>query len=84
MVEGSSAAIYPRVNTMPQEIAEKLELPVGLERSKTERQRHNNVLADEAAQIFDDRIPVQQKVKIFWSLQCSCCFCTLSVPQKYL
>lgn len=66
MVEGSSSAIYPRVNTMPPEIAEKLELPVGLQRSRTERQRNNNVLADEAAQIFDDRIPVQQKVKILY------------------
>lgn len=61
---GSSSAIYPRVNTMPPEIAEKLELPVGLQRSRTERQRNNNVLADEAAQIFDDRIPVQQKLQL--------------------
>ncbi|KAL8489886.1 hypothetical protein ACS0TY_025682 [Phlomoides rotata] len=61
---GSSSAIYPRVNTMPPEVSDKLELPVGLDRSKTERQRHNNVLADEAAQIFDDRMPVQQKLQL--------------------
>ncbi|XP_025013471.2 sterol 3-beta-glucosyltransferase UGT80A2 isoform X3 [Ricinus communis] len=34
-----------------------------LERSKTERQRPN-ILAEEAAQIFDDKIPVQQKLKL--------------------
>ncbi|KAL0437293.1 UNVERIFIED_CONTAM: Sterol 3-beta-glucosyltransferase UGT80A2 [Sesamum radiatum] len=63
---GSTGPIFPRVNTMPSEIlnSEKLELPVGLQRSKTERQRHNNILAEEAAQIFDDRIPVQQKLKL--------------------
>ncbi|CAN1745197.1 hypothetical protein LINPERHAP1_LOCUS2366 [Linum perenne] len=32
-----------------------------LERAKTERQRPHNILAEEAAQIFDDKIPVQQK-----------------------
>ncbi|CAN1176913.1 hypothetical protein LINPERPRIM_LOCUS3799 [Linum perenne] len=32
-----------------------------LERSKTERQRPHNILAEEAAQIFDYKIPVQQK-----------------------
>ncbi|KAL0390851.1 UNVERIFIED_CONTAM: Sterol 3-beta-glucosyltransferase UGT80A2 [Sesamum calycinum] len=63
---GSTGPIFPRVNTMPLEIlnSEKLELPVGLQRSKTERQRNNNILAEEAAQIFDDRIPVQQKLKL--------------------
>ncbi|CAN1131260.1 Sterol 3-beta-glucosyltransferase UGT80A2 [Linum perenne] len=35
-----------------------------LERSKTERQRPHNILAEEAAQIFDDKIPVQQKLKL--------------------
>lgn len=73
MVEESAGAIFPSVNTMPPEImnSEKLELPEGLERLKTEMQRHNNALAEDAAQIFDDRIPVQQKVKIlFRALQC--------------
>lgn len=37
---------------------------IRLERSKTERHRHNNLCAaEEAAQIFDDKISVQQKVK---------------------
>ncbi|KAH9624273.1 hypothetical protein KSS87_021623 [Heliosperma pusillum] len=35
-----------------------------LERSKTERQRTSNILASEAAQIFDNNIPVQQKLKL--------------------
>lgn len=67
MVEGSAGAIIHRGNTMPPEIlkSEKLEVPQGLERSKTERERYTNVHAEEAAQIFDERIPVQEKVKIF-------------------
>ncbi|KAK6143988.1 hypothetical protein DH2020_020808 [Rehmannia glutinosa] len=66
MLEGSEGAVFPRVNTLPPEIlkSEKLELPAGLERSKTERQRRNNILAEEAAQIFDDRISVQQKLQL--------------------
>ncbi|GLU07871.1 hypothetical protein SLE2022_248100 [Rubroshorea leprosula] len=35
-----------------------------LEKSKTQNQRHCNVLAKEAAQIFDDKIPVEQKLKL--------------------
>ncbi|KAL3620534.1 hypothetical protein CASFOL_035446 [Castilleja foliolosa] len=63
---GSGEAVFPRVNTMPPEIINsvKLELLAGLERSKTETQRRNNILAEEAAQIFDDRISVQQKLKL--------------------
>ncbi|KAK2986386.1 hypothetical protein RJ640_026650 [Escallonia rubra] len=55
----------PRVNTLPLEIlsSEKCE-PLKLERSKTERQRHKSVRPDEAAQIFDDKISVQQKLKL--------------------
>ncbi|KAK3032158.1 hypothetical protein RJ639_034983, partial [Escallonia herrerae] len=55
----------PRMNTLPLEIlsSEKCE-PLKLERSKTERQRHKNVRPDEAAQIFDDTISVQQKLKL--------------------
>ncbi|KAF5458258.1 hypothetical protein F2P56_022299 [Juglans regia] len=37
---------------------------IKLERSKTERQRHNNIYAEEAAQIFDDKISDQQKLKL--------------------
>ncbi|KAL6564440.1 hypothetical protein OROMI_015890 [Orobanche minor] len=48
------------VHTLPPEILNprKLELPAGLERSKTERQIRNNILAEEAAQIFYERISV--------------------------
>lgn len=53
---------------MPPEISNsgKLESPppAVLERSKTEAHRHDNVLAEDAAQIFDDRIPLQQKVNV--------------------
>ncbi|XWS76132.1 hypothetical protein CRYUN_Cryun01aG0150300 [Craigia yunnanensis] len=35
-----------------------------LEKSKTEAPRHRNILAEEAAQIFDDKIPAQQKLKL--------------------
>lgn len=34
-----------------------------LEKSKTERQRH--LWPEDAAQIFDDKIPVQEKVSTF-------------------
>ena len=36
-----------------------------LEKSKTEAPRHRNILAEEAAQIFDNKIPAQQKVLSF-------------------
>ncbi|XP_073063610.1 sterol 3-beta-glucosyltransferase UGT80A2-like isoform X1 [Primulina eburnea] len=70
---GSRGASFFRVNTVPPEImnSDKLDAPSGLERSKTEKhlpntekQRRNNILAEEAAQIFDDRISVQQKLKL--------------------
>lgn len=66
MFEGSGGAALPRVSTMPPEIlnSDKIEVPGGLERSKTERERRTNVLAEEAAQIFDERISVQDKVMI--------------------
>ncbi|GFP83009.1 sterol 3-beta-glucosyltransferase ugt80a2 [Phtheirospermum japonicum] len=65
----SSASVGPnlsRVNTSPPEILnpENLKPPLVLERSKTERQRRNHLLAEEAAQIYDDRISVQQKLKL--------------------
>ncbi|GAB4830193.1 hypothetical protein Ancab_019835 [Ancistrocladus abbreviatus] len=59
----------PRVNTLPHEKSnsdksDSKTSPVRLERAKTERQRHKNILASEAAQIFDKKIPVQQKLKL--------------------
>lgn len=58
---------FSRVNTLPTEKINggKLEHdlnPPKLERSKTERQQNKNILASEAAQIFDNNISVQQKV----------------------
>lgn len=59
---------FSRVNTLPAEKKNcgKLEPDLGpkLERSKTERQQHKNILASEAAQIFDNKMSVQQKLKL--------------------
>ncbi|WCJ38130.1 Sterol 3-beta-glucosyltransferase UGT80A2 [Euphorbia peplus] len=52
----------PKLSTFHAEMPASGELK--LERSKTERPRHQNLLAGEAAQILDDRIPVQQKLKL--------------------
>ncbi|KAK4407316.1 Sterol 3-beta-glucosyltransferase UGT80A2 [Sesamum angolense] len=51
---GSVGATVSRVNTMPPKIlsSEKLEPPLVLDRSKTERQRHNNLLPEEAARFL--------------------------------
>ncbi|KAJ8431180.1 hypothetical protein Cgig2_010212 [Carnegiea gigantea] len=58
-----NASRFSRVNTLPAEkYSAKLEPdsgPIKLERSRTERQRHSNTLASEAAQIFDNKIPIQ-------------------------
>ena len=70
-----TAGSISRVTTLQPEILslDKLEPPLKnftLERAKTEGQRHHNILSEEAAQIFDDKIPVQQKV-----LLCPYCVC---------
>lgn len=57
----------PRANTLPLEKAtidksDASSSQSNLERSKTERRRHNFLQADEAAQIFDDKIPDRKKV----------------------
>lgn len=66
---GTAGKNVARVNTLPLEvlssdIAEPLDSQPTLERSKSERHRNNTILAEEAAQIFDNRIPVQQKLKL--------------------
>ncbi|KAK9281325.1 hypothetical protein L1049_004224 [Liquidambar formosana] len=66
---GTAGRNLPRPSTVPVEILDsgKLESTSSqfkLERSKTERHRHQNVLSQDAAQIFDDKIPVQQKLKL--------------------
>lgn len=65
----SGGRSFSRVNTLPAEKlnSDKLEpdlINPKLERSKTERQHHKNILASEAAQIFDNKLPVQQKLKL--------------------
>ncbi|XP_021767459.1 sterol 3-beta-glucosyltransferase UGT80A2-like [Chenopodium quinoa] len=67
--DSSAGRSFSRVNTLPAEKTHcgKLEpdvLPPKLERSKTERQHPRNILASEAAQIFDNNIPVQQKLQL--------------------
>lgn len=66
---GTAGKNVARVNTLPLEglssdIVEALDSQPTLERSKSERHRNNTILAEEAAQIFDNRIPVQQKLKL--------------------
>lgn len=76
-MSGPSLQNLPRVNTLPPQLLNRdnAALPannINFERSKTERQRHN-ILSEEAAQIFDDKIPVQQKVSLdvcFLSFHC--------------
>ncbi|KAL5990162.1 hypothetical protein ACLOJK_011059 [Asimina triloba] len=59
----------PRANTLPGERAkadqaESSMSQQNLERSQTERRRHNNILGDEATQIFDDKISARKKLKM--------------------
>ncbi|CAK7349248.1 unnamed protein product [Dovyalis caffra] len=44
--------------------SEPIPIQLKLETCKTEGQRHQNILADEAAKFFDDKIPVQLKLKL--------------------
>lgn len=65
---GSGGGSFSRVNTTPPaimrfDILEPVPSEVKLERSRTDKQRHNVVLAEDAAQIYDEKITVQQKVK---------------------
>lgn len=57
----------PRMNTLPVELSAAENVGsnsnhLKLQRSKSERNRHNNRLAKETAQIFDDKVSAQQKV----------------------
>ncbi|KAL9252350.1 Sterol 3-beta-glucosyltransferase UGT80A2-like protein [Drosera capensis] len=60
-VSSSVGRGFYRVNTLP---GEKVSSPVILERSRTEALRHTNILPSEAAKIFDDKLPFQQKLKL--------------------
>lgn len=67
LLSGFSHRIMSKVNTLPvgrlsSEGEESTSNQVRLERAKTEKPMAPNILAEEAAQIFDDKIPVQQKV----------------------
>lgn len=63
-----SVPSIPRTNSYPVEVlsSKKLEPQTSsqlrLERAKTETHRPRAILAKHAAQIFDNKIPVQQKV----------------------
>ncbi|KAI4329859.1 hypothetical protein MLD38_028197 [Melastoma candidum] len=66
---GFSHRSLSKVKTMPAEVSnpETFESTSGqdnFERSKMERQKTQNFLAREAAEIFSDKIPVQQKLKL--------------------
>ncbi|KAI6694477.1 hypothetical protein NL676_022187 [Syzygium grande] len=66
---GFSHRIMSKVNTLPvgrlsSEGEESTSNQVRLERAKTEKPMAPNILAEEAAQIFDDKIPVQQKLQL--------------------
>ncbi|KAK1353021.1 Sterol 3-beta-glucosyltransferase [Heracleum sosnowskyi] len=66
---GNASRSFPRVNTLPVEFlnSEKFMPPTSelkLERSKTERQKHHNIRAEDAAQIFDDKLPIKEKLSL--------------------
>lgn len=66
---GNASRSFPRVNTLPVEFlnSEKFMPPssqLKLERSKTEKQRHHNIRAEDAAQIFDDKLPIKEKLSL--------------------
>ncbi|KAM1265722.1 hypothetical protein ACFX2J_035372 [Malus domestica] len=69
--KGISGGSLSKGNTLPpaeissnSERRESNSVPVKLERSKTDTTRHQNKLSKDAAKIFDDKIPVHQKLKL--------------------
>ncbi|KAK1555311.1 hypothetical protein Q3G72_024758 [Acer saccharum] len=65
----NSGRSISKVNTLPVEVSssDKLEptsSQLKLERAKTESHRLRNILAEEAAQIYDNKISVEQKIKL--------------------
>uniref|UniRef100_A0A2P2KYH8 Transferase transferring glycosyl groups n=1 Tax=Rhizophora mucronata TaxID=61149 RepID=A0A2P2KYH8_RHIMU len=66
---GTSGRSVSEINTSLEKMSSvhKYESTSGqlkLEKSRTERQRNHDMLAEEAAQIFDDKISVQKKLKL--------------------
>lgn len=82
---GLPGQIFPRVSTLPPEILssykpDQFSSQLKLERSKTDRPRRNDLRPEEAAQFYDEKISVQQKVKSLyahWSYlaRMDICFC---------
>ncbi|XP_039138503.1 LOW QUALITY PROTEIN: sterol 3-beta-glucosyltransferase UGT80A2-like [Dioscorea cayenensis subsp. rotundata] len=64
-----SGGSLPRANTLPggtrsDESSGTSTDEVNLERSRTERRRQNLPISDPTAQLFDDKIPVKEKIKM--------------------
>ncbi|KAI3506906.1 hypothetical protein L1887_21537 [Cichorium endivia] len=62
-LESPSSQLRLRKLTSELSTSNKLDSP-RLEKSKTERPRRSNILVEEASQIFDEKISVQQKLKL--------------------
>ncbi|VFR00533.1 unnamed protein product [Cuscuta campestris] len=68
-ISGTSGMEFLKANMKHPEISnpDKPKSPSGspkLGRSKTERQRHHNICAEEAAKLFDNKLPVQKKLQL--------------------
>ncbi|KAM7496198.1 hypothetical protein LguiA_020612 [Lonicera macranthoides] len=66
---GLPGQIFPRVSTLPPEILssykpDQFSSQLKLERSKTDRPRRNDLRPEEAAQFYDEKISVQQKLQL--------------------
>ncbi|KAJ0052744.1 hypothetical protein Pint_01591 [Pistacia integerrima] len=66
---GNSGKILPKIKTPQMELSsaekqEQVSSPLKLERAKTESHRPRSILAQQAAQIFDSKISVEQKIKL--------------------
>lgn len=86
-ISGTHGTEILKANTKPSEISspDKSKPPSGnpkLGRSKTERQKHN-ICAEEAAKIFDNKIPVQKKVQFYNGLILLSLFLLLEISNSY-
>ncbi|XP_044493676.1 sterol 3-beta-glucosyltransferase UGT80A2-like [Mangifera indica] len=66
---GNSGKSLPKVKSPQMELSsaekqEQVSSPLKLERAKTESHRSRSILAEQAAQIFDNKISVKQKIKL--------------------
>ncbi|KAB2636516.1 sterol 3-beta-glucosyltransferase UGT80A2 [Pyrus ussuriensis x Pyrus communis] len=60
----SKGKTLPPAEISPNSERRESNIPVKLERSKTDTTRHQNKLSKDAAKIFDDKIPVHHKLKL--------------------